>query len=958
MRMKIGEKTMIKRKTKKIITAFVLALSLAASCIQAFAFSTEMPQDTNASRFKPAIEMSVMLGIMDISESMEFEGSKSVTRAELADIALGMLNLRGIVNSEGEAEIEAANGQVISSDWMGSSISGAQAAVKVPKFSDVGFDNEDYAAIQFVSDLGIMSGYGDGTFRPEEPVLYKDMLKVIVTVLGYRLYAEKEGGYPAGYIRRAAALEIDEYVSLSENSTVTREEAAVLICNALEADICNEELETLDGVTLLSKYFNVSKTTGLVTALEKTGLYSEESGVDENGVKIGSDSFKAGGRFSDAMLGRRVTCYYEMDTREVIYVIEREGDNTEIAFDYSEFDSLNGRRLTYYTEDTGKTKTVTMAENAPVIVNGVYADIINNVDFEAFGEYSSDMRLLDSNSDGTYDVLFVNSYKTYIIRNVNAAEERIFVSDVTDASGGSAVIANSAGTSYIPIELNDGTVYRYFRDGAQTTIEALRTDTVISVAESQNVRGVKYTDIYISSVKISGTISLVNEEYIEVNGTRYDMVPNANLVDLRSGYTGTLYLDINNKVAAYSADSAAYDYAVLLGADVDADGVTVIFNMFRKNSGKLEWVKAAPKVVYNRKQHRATEVYETLGGAKMPYQFIAYKLNTDGLVSEIVTPTVYTSWNYSESDVPSGGDITIDRMSEGILSTYTNSTGDAGPGVRGTRKCFRTFFGDFIPADDIMIFDLSAADANNWSVKTGSSNLTHNRDYDCAAYNLSYGNLASIMVIFPTTVEYSSKVRDVSYYDKDCVIVSDLATGVDEDGTVVTQITGYSMGAIVNYRIEYEENKEKAEQIDIGDVWQFDVNSSGKVIAASEIFNSDQDLSAVKLVREGLMGTNQTSASFERSIGIVKEINGNALVVGIDENSTNQGTTYTAPGAALNRLWVTKLGVYGTTYVYWYDAEVNAVEMKSAGDLEPNDLVCISSDYGAVKQILVVKNYK
>lgn len=950
---------------KKTITAAAVLISMIMSCFSAFAYSTEMPQDIDESEYKSAIEMCTMLNIMDISESMEFEGKTIVTRSELAEITLGMLNMKGLVTSSGEVDLESANGQTISDEWMGSSLSEVKQAIQVPIFSDVALDHENYAAVQFAADMGFMNGYGDGTFRPDEPVAFKDMIKVFVTVLGYEYYARDNGGYPDGYIYMAARLDIIKYLTLSYDSPVSREQAAALICAALEADICNAENEIQQGKSLLTERFKIYKTTGIITAMERTGLYSSETNVGADTVKIGSEIYENNGKIAENMLGKRITGYYEDDNGKntLLYVIEKESDNAEKAFDYSEFGSCIGGRIKYYENGGSSLKSVKISESAPVIINGVYDDIIKNIDFDEFADYPTDMRILDSDNDGTYDVLFINSYKTYIVRSVNATENRIFVSDVTDASSSSAVITNDSQTRYTPINFDEaGFEYRFFKDGALTAITSLKTETIISVAESRNSSGTKYVDVYASQTKISGTITSITDEYITINGTEYRIVPHANLSELKDGYTGTLYLDINNNIAAYGVDSSAYDYGVLLKCAVSDDGESAVFRLFRKSTGKTETLDAADKVRINQKSYKPREALIALGGDAMPQQLVAYKVNDNNELKEFVTATVYTTWNYTGSYVDKGSDVTIDRMDTGILSTYTDKTGTMGPGVRAQRQCFRLFFSDFIPADDVMIFDLSSPDTSKWAVKSGTSNLAHNRIYDCAAYNVSYCNVASIMVIFPSA-STDTRVKDVEYYDKDCVIISEVLDAVDEDDNIIKQITGYVMGKQVVYTMNYAENKEKADQFQKGDVWQIDADGSNSITSATEILDGRQDFTKIKKVRKSLPGK---TLVYESTVGIVKEAGANAMVIGVDENTSNCDYTYLTPGekegaadASKHKLWVTKIGVYGagSTNLYWYDVGNQTVELMGTGDIEPNDLVFVSSDYGATRQILVIKNY-
>ena len=55
----------------------------------------------------------------------------------------------------------------------------------------------DWAAkyIEIAVDDSIISGYEDNTFKPEQYVTYQELHRMIVSSLGYNLYAEQAGGY-------------------------------------------------------------------------------------------------------------------------------------------------------------------------------------------------------------------------------------------------------------------------------------------------------------------------------------------------------------------------------------------------------------------------------------------------------------------------------------------------------------------------------------------------------------------------------------------------------------------------------------------------------------------------------------------------------------------------------------------------------------------------------------------
>ena len=70
-------------------------------------------------------------------------------------------------------------------------------------FSDVDEDNPYYQAIDMVYTHGIISGFGDGSFRPNETITNEQMIKILISMTGYDDIASQYGGYPSGYMKIA-----------------------------------------------------------------------------------------------------------------------------------------------------------------------------------------------------------------------------------------------------------------------------------------------------------------------------------------------------------------------------------------------------------------------------------------------------------------------------------------------------------------------------------------------------------------------------------------------------------------------------------------------------------------------------------------------------------------------------------------------------------------------------------
>ena len=112
-----------------------------------------------------------------------------------------------------------------------STFSGSVLAKK--KFSDVA-DNAWYASyVNKLSDKGIISGYSSGKFGPNDSLKVAQVIKMVVSALGY-----KNLTYYDGYVNKAAALglvqpgEFPDNKSLERN--ITRGEIARIVIRALK----------------------------------------------------------------------------------------------------------------------------------------------------------------------------------------------------------------------------------------------------------------------------------------------------------------------------------------------------------------------------------------------------------------------------------------------------------------------------------------------------------------------------------------------------------------------------------------------------------------------------------------------------------------------------------------------------------------------------------------------------
>ena len=107
---------------------------------------------------------------------------------------------------------------------------------------------KDYWAVEYIRvavDNGWMTGYSDGTFRPEQHIKYEEAATATLKLLGYDPSAFA-GVFPSAQISKFQSLGLDDNTSLQKGQYVTRNDCVNIFYNLLGAD-------TADGQVYASK---------------------------------------------------------------------------------------------------------------------------------------------------------------------------------------------------------------------------------------------------------------------------------------------------------------------------------------------------------------------------------------------------------------------------------------------------------------------------------------------------------------------------------------------------------------------------------------------------------------------------------------------------------------------------------------------------------------------------------
>lgn len=109
------------------------------------------------------------------------------------------------------------------------------------QFTDVDGSHWASGYINVAVARGILNGMGDGTFAPEATLTYGQIVKMIVCALGYEPVAQSNGGWAGGgYIVAGSKAGFTKGVSGTADAAASRATVAVLMYNALEVELMDQ----------------------------------------------------------------------------------------------------------------------------------------------------------------------------------------------------------------------------------------------------------------------------------------------------------------------------------------------------------------------------------------------------------------------------------------------------------------------------------------------------------------------------------------------------------------------------------------------------------------------------------------------------------------------------------------------------------------------------------------------
>lgn len=219
---------------------------------------------------------------------------------------------------------------------------------KTSPFSDVPYKHWASAYIKAGVDNGIISGYPDSTFKPDNNVKYEEALTILLKILGYT-DADFGVSYPYGQYALANNIDLTKDIDATLFSDLTRKQVADLLINALETNFKNGagtpynnfEATKMEDVVLLA----TTKEDASVPhdkVLTTTGTYKYKVAVDKYIGQKGTIVIKDG----DTII------YFNPETKENIdkYVVYSPVSDGVVVYKDKQFSQIKieDNTIAYY----------------------------------------------------------------------------------------------------------------------------------------------------------------------------------------------------------------------------------------------------------------------------------------------------------------------------------------------------------------------------------------------------------------------------------------------------------------------------------------------------------------------------------------------------------------------------------------------------------------------------------
>lgn len=449
-------------------------------------------------------------------------------------------------------------------------------------FKDVTSEHKYYTFIKALVDAGLMQGFPDGTFRPDDAIDSRDAARILLNIIGYREYIAIFG------LERAIN-ETNILDGIKKSGGLTIGEYTRMIWNALHAPTVElKDVSTSGGRYVLDdEYLGIYKLygylygQGVVTGVPGTKLQIPDQSLENNEIYIGKDKYlyEKEDLYGSArdFLGYNVKFYFrehESGVREIIHIAKSD-KNEEMVLKSDDIERFSD--FTYRYWKNNKEKTVSITDSTDIIYNGIASPMCSDEDMvPTYGTVT----LISNDGKKGYEIVRIDSYEFYLVNNVDVKNKTFY--DVTEG---------------VKLDLSKNDDFKITWAGDEWPIERIIYGDFLAVKRTAEGSSYSYAEVEVRKddrpVTLIENFSLTN---LTLRGGGKDYVLWSGLSEdskeaLEIGATVTLYFSPDGtvvRVEKSSYDEALYGYLI----NTAKDGVleeNVYFRLVDNNSMVREY---------------------------------------------------------------------------------------------------------------------------------------------------------------------------------------------------------------------------------------------------------------------------------------------------------------------------------------------------------------------------------
>lgn len=643
-------------------------------------------------------------------------------------------------------------------------------------FNDVPKEHWANQYIEYLYRNHLVNGVSESDFAPDHEITIQEAAKMIVSMLGKDIHAKNNGGYPDGYLYVANENGLFKNIAKSSILPTTRGEVAVMLYNALDVRVSSLEVNEK----------KISDTDTLLYAYmnikKRTDLLTAVGNISINIDDLLANDGKimvGGTQYQTEIPGLEKYLGYRVD----LYYTDQDDEtayaviprkNSSQILQSDDIDSMNNSEITY--RDGRLKKNINLPKQYYVVYNN---RAVRNYDLQNLKPSYGTVKLVDHNTDGKYEVVIIENYISHVLAGISTNSSTLYLKNPTQT-----------------INYSSETVdFKYGKNHEPIEPEQIQEDMVATVMESYGEDDKIYTIIF-SDERINGKVTGIENDddklYVTVNGTRYEAL--ADRSEFESNMNGTFYLDVFGRIVALGnalASTERYGYLNLAYADEDTE--VVQFKIFTQY-GDFITAEAAKKLKIDGSEYQnAEDAVKRLkdAGKGSVYQVVRYKQNGKG---EIVT--IDTVLNDKETD-----GLKLEQAS------YSGMYGN------------QMFNMNLAINDNTVMFVIpdNKSEISQYGIKL-KSELRASASYTFDVYDIDDNQIVGCCVFGEGDVDFNENAN--------VVLVDKFYTTVAEDGELRQVLCGYSN----NEYVELAENKEGVfDDLEQGDIISAALSLQGTV---------------------------------------------------------------------------------------------------------------------------------